>query len=273
MIPLSVPYLNGNELKYVTDCINSGWISSAGSYVKRFEDSVANFVGAKHGIACMNGTVGLHISQIICDVKPRDYVIVPNLTFVATLNSVRYIGASPILIDVTPCSWQMNLDLLENFLKTKTELRKENNRWFSFNKSDGKRISAIIIVHALGNITNIQRLVKISNKHHITLIEDSAESLGSYYNEKHSGTFGKAGIFSFNGNKIISTGGGGVIVTDDEELARRAKHLTTTAKVDPINYIHDSIGYNYRLVNILAAVGLAQMEQLPEILKRKKKHG
>tara|TARA_R110000737_G_scaffold352064_1_gene396480 strand:+ start:30908 stop:32041 length:1134 start_codon:yes stop_codon:yes gene_type:complete len=267
MIPLSVPLLNGNEWKYVKDCLDTGWISSAGSYVNQFEQMVADFVGAKYGIACMNGTAGLHIAQILAGVESGDHVIAPNITFIATLNAIKYTGASPILIDVNKDDWQMDLNLLADYLKQNTISK--NGQLIL--KETGRLIKAIMPVHVLGNVGNMDQLVEIAKKYNLAILEDSTESLGSYFNGKHTGTFGKFGVFSFNGNKIISTGGGGVIVTDDEELAKKAKHLTTQAKVSALDYIHDEIGYNYRLVNILAAVGVAQMEQFPELLKNKRK--
>ena len=270
MIPLSVPHLNGNEWKYVKDCLDTGWISSAASYVNQFETMVADFVGAKYGIACMNGTVGLQIAQIIAGVLPSDYIIAPNVTFIATLNSIKYTRANPILVDVFQDTWQIDLELLENFLNEFTELKLIDGKWHSYHKTDGKRVFAIMPVHVLGNMCDMDYLRRISEKHHLVVIEDSAEALGTTYNGRHAGTFGDLGVFSFNGNKIISTGGGGVIVTDNPVFAKKARHLTTQAKVSSMDYIHDEIGYNYRLVNILAAVGVAQMEQFPELLKSKK---
>jgi len=271
MIPLSVPLLNGNEWKYVKDCLDTGWISSAGSYVNQFEQDVAAFAGAKYGIACMNGTAGLHIAQILSGVTAEDHVIAPNITFIATLNAIKYTGATPILVDVDPSSWQMDLDLLEQFLSENTVEKRVDNIRYTYNRATNKRIKAILPVHVLGNVGDMDRLTALAEKYNIAIIEDSTESLGSYYKGKHTGTFGQFGVFSFNGNKIISTGGGGVIVTDDEALAKKAKHLTTQAKVSAMDYIHDEIGYNYRLVNILAAVGVAQMEQFPDLLKSKRK--
>ena len=271
MIPLSVPLLNGNEWKYVKDCLDTGWISSAGSYVNQFEQQVADFAGAKYGVACMNGTVGLHIAQILSGVTSGDHVIAPNITFIATLNAIKYTGAAPILIDVDPTSWQMDLDLLELFLKENVIVKEIDGNTFSFHKSTNKRIKAIMPVHVLGNMGDMDRLMEIANYFHLDIIEDSTEALGSYYKGQHAGSFGKFGVFSFNGNKIISTGGGGVIVTDDEELAKKAKHLTTQAKVSAMEYIHDEIGYNYRLVNVLAAIGVAQMEEFPALLENKRK--
>jgi dTDP-4-amino-4,6-dideoxygalactose transaminase len=232
---------------------------------------VADYVGAKYGVACMNGTVGLHIAQILSGVTSEDHVIAPNITFIATLNAIKYTGATPILIDVNSSDWQMDLDLLEKYLLENTTLKQTELGVFSFHNSTQKRVKAIMPVHVLGNIGNIDRLVEIAKKYHLEIIEDSTEALGSFYKGKHAGTFGKFGVFSFNGNKIISTGGGGVIVTDDEELSKKAKHLTTQAKASQMEYIHDEIGFNYRLVNVLAAIGVAQMEKFPNLLVNKRK--
>lgn len=265
MIPLSIPHLEGNEWKYVKECLDTGWISSAGEFVNRFEQQIAEFVGAKYGVACMNGTAGLHISQLLSGVEPDDYVIAPNITFIATLNAIKYTNANPILIDVYEGSWQMNLELLEEYLGNNTHQQHGE----CLLNTNNKRIKAIMPVHVLGNVGDMDKLMSIAQKFQLTIIEDSTESLGSYYKNKHSGTFGQFGVFSFNGNKIISTGGGGVIVTNDEVLAKKAKHFTTQAKVSAQEYIHDEVAYNYRLVNILAAIGVAQMEKFPELLKNK----
>lgn len=270
MIPLSIPKIEGNESKYVLDCLTTGWISSAGSYVTQFEEMVAKYAGAKYGVACMNGTVGLHIAQILLGVTTDDHVIAPNITFIATLNAIKYTGASPILIDVDVDNWQMDLDLLEKYLQENTETKTTTDGTFSFDKSTGKRVRAIMPVHVLGNIGDMNRMLAIAEKYHLDIIEDSTEALGSTFDGKHAGTIGKIGVFSFNGNKIISTGGGGVIVTDDEEIAKKAKHLTTQAKTSAMDYIHDEIGYNYRLVNVLAAIGVAQMETFEDTLQDKK---
>lgn len=267
MIPLSIPHLAGNEWKYVKDCLDTGWVSSAGAYVTQFENSVAEYAGSKYGVACVNGTSGLHLSMHLLDIKLGDHIIVPNITFIASANAASYTYAKPIFIDVHPQTWQMDLDLLEDFLASSTEIR---NDW-TYLKATNKPIKAIMPVHVLGNMCNMDRLVNICSSHNISIIEDASESLGSYWKGKHSGSFGKMGIFSFNGNKIITTGGGGVIVTDDEDLAKRAKHLTTQAKADPNTYWHDEIGFNYRLVNVLAAIGVAQMEQLDTFLENKRR--
>ena len=231
MIPLSIPKIDGNEWKYVQDCLNTGWISSAGSYVNQFEEMIAQYAGAKYGVACMNGTAGLHIAQILLGVNENDHVIAPNITFIATLNAIKYTGATPILIDVDADNWQMDLELLVNYLNTQTELRTTDAGTFSFDTTTNKRVRAIMPVHVLGNMGDMDSMVAIAKTYHLDIIEDSTEALGSTFNDKHAGTFGKLGVFSFNGNKIISTGGGGVIVTDDEELAKKARHLTTQAKV------------------------------------------
>lgn len=270
MIPLSIPKIEGNESKYVQDCLTTGWISSAGSYVNQFEEMIASYAGAKYGVACMNGTVGLHIAQILLGVSANDHVIAPNITFIATLNAIKYTGATPILIDVDADNWQMDLNLLEDYLKNQTELRATETGTFSFDITTQKRVRAIMPVHVLGNMGDMNRMLAIAKTYHLEIIEDSTEALGSTFEGKHAGTFGKLGVFSFNGNKIISTGGGGVIVTNDEDLAKKAKHLTTQAKVSALDYIHDEIGYNYRLVNVLAAIGVAQMETFPQILEDKK---
>lgn len=267
MIPLSVPNIGGNEWKYVKDCLDTGWISSVGSYVNEFEKKFAEYVGAPYAVACMNGTAALHIALQLCGVRRNDYVIVPNITFIASANSVTYTGASPLLIDVERDTWQMDTALLKRFLQEQTE-KKGNDLIL---RSDGRRIAAIMPVHVLGNMCDMDAIGEIAEEFGLTVVEDSTEALGSTYKGKHSGLFSKMSCFSFNGNKIISTGGGGMMVTEDEALAKKAKHLTTQAKADPMEYFHDEIGYNYRLVNVLAAIGVAQMEQFPDFLEKKKR--
>ena len=266
MLLLSGPNMGGNELKYITECLETGWVSSVGAYVDRFEKMSAAFTGTKYAVATSSGTAALHICLVMMGVNENDYVIAPNITFVATINTIKYTGASPILIDTDERSWQLDLDLLEEFLTNET-IQKQDT---CYHKKTGKRIPVVMPVHVLGNMCDMDRLLTLTQKHHLTIIEDSTEALGSYYKSRHAGSFGLLGTFSYNGNKIITTGGGGMIVTDDEALAKKAKHLTTQAKSDPFEYIHDAIGYNYRLVNISAAMGVAQMEQLPAFLKRKK---
>ncbi len=266
MLLLSGPNICGNEWKYVKDCLDTGWVSSVGSYVDQFEKMSAAFAGTKFAVATSSGTTALHICLIMTGIGAGDYVIAPNITFIATCNSIKYTGAEPIFIDTDENSWQMDLDLLEEFLENETEQREGVCHY----KADGKRIPAIMPVHVLGNMCNMDRLLALASKHNLLVIEDSTEALGSYYKDRHAGSFGLLGTFSYNGNKIITTGGGGMIVTDDETLAKKAKHLTTQAKSDPFEYVHDEIGYNYRLVNVAAAMGVAQMELLPEFIKRKK---
>jgi aminotransferase in exopolysaccharide biosynthesis len=266
MILLSAPNIAGNEWKYVKDCLDTGWVSSVGAYVTQFENMVAQFAGARYGIAAVNGTAALHISLMLAGVKRGDYVIVPNITFIASVNAISYEGAKPIFMDINPDTWQMDMDLLEKFLQEETDIVRDR----CVLKSNKKTVRAIMPVHVLGNMCDMDRLMALSRQYHLEVVEDATEALGSYYEGRHAGSFGKFGCFSFNGNKIITTGGGGVIVTDDEELAKKAKHLTTQAKSHPIEYIHDEIGYNYRLVNLLAAVGVAQMELLPGFIQRKK---
>lgn len=265
MILLSGPNISGNEWKYVKDCLDTGWVSSVGSYVTEFENLVAEFTGTKFGVATANGTAALHISLILSDIKPGDCVIVPNLTFIASANAIKYTGADPVFIDADPNTWQMDLNLLESFLEENARIEEKGARL----KSNSKLIKAIMPVHVLGNMCDMDKMLSIANKFNLMVIEDASEALGSYYNVKHAGSFGELGCFSFNGNKIITCGGGGAIVTNNEGLAKQAKHLTTQAKADSFEYYHDDIGYNYRLVNTSAAIGVAQMEQLDKFIQLK----
>ncbi len=265
MIPLSVPNISGNEWQYIKDCLDTSWVSSVGSYVNQFERVTAEYTGAKYAVATSNGTSAIQIALMLAGVKSNDLVIAPNITFVASINAIKYTGAKPILIDIDFDTWQMDVDLLEDFLINNTFV--DNNTCFY--KATRQVIRAILPVHVLGNIGDMDKLMFLSNKYHLHVVEDSTEALGSYYKGKHAGTFGLLGTLSYNGNKLITTGGGGMILTDDEELAKKAKHLTTQAKAKPDEYFHDEIGYNFRLVNVLAAMGVAQMEQLTTFLKRK----
>ena len=267
MIPLSIPNLAGNEWLYVKDCLDTGWVSSVGAYVNKFEKMVAEFAGVPYGVAAVNGTNALHLSLQLVGVRSRDFVIVPNITFIASCNAIRYTGADPILIDVDPNTWQMDLNLLADFLKKKTS---RNAKGELTVKGTRRRIAAVMPVHVLGNMCDMDRFMAICDQYGLPVVEDSTEAQGSTWKGRSAGSFGVFGCFSFNGNKLITTGGGGVIVTSDEQQAKMAKHLTTQAKSDDFEYIHDHIGYNYRLVNLLAAVGVAQMEQLPGFILRKK---
>lgn len=269
MIPLSIPHIAGNEWKYVKECLDTGWVSMAGAYVDKFEKIVAEYAGAKYGVAAVNGTAALDVSLKLVGVERDDFVIVPNITFIASANAVKYQSANPIFVDIDPKTWQMDLDLLEKFLEEQTYIVCKGEVCHSHHKASHRRVKAIMPVHVLGNMLDMYRLMRIAKKYHLEVVEDASESLGSYYKGKHSGVFGKIGVFSFNGNKIITTGGGGVIVTNNKKLAKRAKHLTTQAKKNPTDYFHDEVGYNYRMVNVLAAMGVAQMEQLLGFIEKK----
>ena len=269
-IPLCVPSLKGNELKYVKECIDTEWVSSAGLYVEKFELAVAKYTNTKFAIACINGTSALQVSLRIAGVKPNDEVIAPTLTFIAPINAIMYNYAYPIFMD-SDRYYNLHADKVISFIKNETFYK----NGFSYNKSTDKRVSAIIPVHVWGNACLLDDLVLLCNERNISIIEDASESLGTYYKEgnhigKHTGTIGTLGCISFNGNKIITSGGGGIILTDDEKLAAKARYLTTQAKDDPVRYRHDEIGYNFRLSNIQAAIGMAQMEQLDLIIERKK---
>lgn len=262
-VPLHRPVFEGNEKRYLTDCIDSNFVSSVGLRVTEFEDSVAAYAGARFGIATMNGTAALHASLILAGVERGDEVISQALTFIATCNAISYIGASPVFVDVDKGTLGMSPDALRLWLETNTH--QESGQ--AINRSTGARIAACVPMHTFGLPLRIAEIAKVCEEFGIPLIEDAAESLGSYVGSRHTGTFGRLSTLSFNGNKIITTGGGGMILTDDEELARRAKHLTTTAKVpDPWEFFHDEVGYNYRLPNLNAALGCAQMEKLPTML-------
>lgn len=266
-VPLHEPRFLGNEKKYVEECIDSTFVSSVGTFVDGFERQIAEFTGAKYAIATVNGTAALHIALMLSGVSKDDEVITQPLTFIATCNAISYIGAHPIFVDVDKKSLGLSAEKLEDFLRKNTEIRKNE----CFNKHTKRRIKAVVPMHTFGFSADIEGLVKVCEKYNLPLVEDAAESLGSYYKDKHTGTFGLFGALSFNGNKIITTGGGGMIVTDNENLAKKAKHITTTAKVNhPWEYDHDVIGYNYRMPNINAALGCAQMEALPEFLMRKR---
>lgn len=264
-IPLSIPNLCGNELKYLKECIDTNFVSSVGQFVCDFEKSFAKYLGVKRAVAVVNGTAALHLSLMVAGVGPGDEVLVPNLTFVAPLNAVRYLGANPILIDANPDNFSMCPNALSEFLRMNTHIIDGK----CINKTTKKQIKVALPVHVFGMAAELDNLLKICNDYNISLIEDASESLGSKYKGKYTGTFGLTGCFSFNGNKIITSGGGGMIVSDDEQVANRLKHLSTTAKTSALEFTHDEVGYNYRMVNLLAAVGLAQFENLDKFLKIK----
>jgi perosamine synthetase len=262
-IPLHRPVFEGNEKKYLIDCIDSNFVSSVGAKVVEFEQQVAKFTGAKYAVATVNGTAALHVALQLVGVERDDEVITQALTFIATCNALSYTGAQPIFVDVDLDTLGLSPVALRKFLVLHVEMRGEQ----AFNKATGRRIAACLPMHTFGLPCRIEEIAAICNEWGIPLVEDVAESLGSYVGKRHTGTFGKMATLSFNGNKVITTGGGGMIITDDAELAARAKHITTTAKVPhPYEFVHDEVGYNYRLPNLNAALGCAQMERLPEML-------
>ncbi|MCW8954537.1 MAG: LegC family aminotransferase [Sulfurimonas sp.] len=266
-VPLHEPRFIGNEKKYLNDCIDSTFVSSVGKYVDTFEAEFAKRVGAKYAVATVNGTAALHISLLLADVTKDDEVITQPLTFIATCNAISYIGAKPVFVDVDLDTMGLSPKSLEEFLKDNCEII--GNRCIS--KTTKKTIKACVPMHTFGHACKIEDIKDICDEWNIALVEDAAESLGSYHKNKHTGTFGKLGTFSFNGNKIITSGGGGVIVTDDETLAKRAKHLTTTAKIPhKWEYVHDEIGYNYRMPNLNAALLVAQLEKLDDFIDSKR---
>jgi len=268
-LPLHEPRFIGNEKKYLNEAIDSTFVSSVGKYVTQFEEMMANFVGSQYAIATSNGTSALHIGLKLVGVDENAEVITQPLTFIATANAIAYCNAKPIFIDVDRDTLGLSAEKLETFLEESTFINEKNE---CINKKTNKIIKACVPMHTFGHACKIDEIVTICDNYNIAVVEDSAESLGSYYKGQHTGTFGKVGVFSFNGNKIITTGGGGMIVTDDEALAKRAKHITTTAKVPhPYEYIHDEVGYNYRLTNLAAALGVAQMESL-ELFIEKQRH-
>ena len=266
-IPLSEPVLQGNEWKYIKECLDTGWISSAGSYVNKFEEMIASYVGVSHAIAVVNGTAALHLALIVAGVKEDDEVIVSTLTFIAPVNAVHYVGANPVFMDCDPATACLDVKKVQLFLLEECILADDG---FTYHKTTQKRVSAVIPVHVFGHPTDMDSLKKICAKMNIRIIEDATESLGSAYQGKKTGSLGDIGCLSFNGNKIITTGGGGMLVTNNKEWATRARHLSTQAKKDPFNYDHDEIGYNYRLTNIAAAMGVAQLEALEAYVARKR---
>jgi perosamine synthetase len=267
-IPLHEPRFKGNEKKYLIDCIDSTFVSSVGRYVDDFEKQLAAYTGAKYAVACVNGTAALHMAMIVGGVQKNDIVITQALSFIATCNAIAYIGASHLFVDVDLDTLGLSPDKLKSYL---TEFAEKKSDGYSYHKTTGQKIAAVIPMHTFGHPCRIDELATICDHYNISLIEDAAESIGSCYKNKHTGTFGKVGTFSFNGNKTITSGGGGAIVTNDEALAKRAKYLTTQAKVPHRwDFVHEEIGYNYRMPNINAALMVAQLEQLDGFLKSKR---
>jgi perosamine synthetase len=271
-IPLSVPNLKGRELEYVTRAVETEWISTGGPYVGEFEEKIASFLKAKGAVACQNGTSGLHTALHVCGVTSEHEVVVPTLTFIAAVNPVRYLGANPVFMD---CDDSLTIDVDKLLEFCQNECRFVDGRLI--NNKTNKHIKALIVVHVFGNMADMEKIMEIAGEFNLKVIEDATEAIGTYYIEgkykgKYAGTIGTVGVYSFNGNKIITTGGGGMIVSDDEKLLKEAKHLTTQAKSDELYYTHDAIGYNYRMTNLQAALGLAQLEQLEGFVKTKERN-
>ncbi|MED1801452.1 LegC family aminotransferase [Brevibacillus porteri] len=266
-LALHEPSFQGNEWVYVKECLDSGWVSSVGKYVDKFEQMLQEYTGMKRAVAVMNGTAALHVSLLLVGVEPEDEILIPTLTFIATANAVAYCGAIPHFVDCHEETLGLDPRKLELYLQEIAEVRPEG----CFNKQTGKRIKAVVPMHTFGHPVDLDYLLEVCVKYRLELVEDAAESLGSFYKGKHTGHWGKVSALSFNGNKVVTTGGGGAILTNDEELGRLAKHLTTTAK-KPHKWAfeHDQIGYNYRMPNINAALGCAQLEMLPEFIEQKR---
>jgi len=265
---LHEPYFCGNEWKYVKKTLDDNYVSSIGSFVDKFEDQIKKFTKSKYAISVVNGTEALHLGLVACGVKKNDEVFVPTITFAGTANAITYSGAVPHFVDSELETLGIDPIKLEKYLK---EISIKKGKFY-FNRKTNRRISAIIPVHVFGNICQIDEILKIAKKYNLIVIEDAAEALGSFFHNKHAGTFGMVGCFSFNGNKILTTGGGGAIITNNKLLAKKIKHLSTTAKInDPWEYIHDAIGYNFRMPNLNAALGSAQLENLNKFLQAKRK--
>lgn len=304
-VPLHEPFFGGHEKEYLLNCIDSTFVSSVGKYVDRFEDMIREYTGANYAVATVNGTAALHVALLMAGVKRNDLVITQPLTFIATCNAISYCGAEPVFLDIDRKTLGLSADALEEWLRENVDVVDKGlegresleglegsgmrlpsqpsqqrsvkpsqpslPQALSIHKSSGKRISACVPMHTFGHPCEIDRIVEICDRYHIPVVEDSAESLGSFYQEKHTGTIGRLGIFSFNGNKTITTGGGGMIITDDADLGKLAKHITTTAKMPhPWSFEHNMTAYNYRLPNVNAALGCAQMEQLSGFLADKR---
>jgi perosamine synthetase len=267
-IQLSIPNLTGNEKKYLLDCIETNFVSSVGPYVQKFEEEFAKFHEVKNAVAVMNGTAALHISLILSGVKKDDHVFMPSLSFIAAANAISYTGGKPVLIDSNWDTLSLCPKSLERFLSENYEVVEGT----CFHKKNKTKAKAIVVIHTFGNIAQMDEILEIAKKYKLKVIEDACEALGAKYKGKHAGTMGDFGCFSFNGNKIVTSGSGGMLLSKNDEDSLKAKHLTTTAKVDSLYFEHDEIGYNYRMVNVLAAIGLAQFERIEEFLETKKKN-
>ncbi len=266
-IPLAVPSFMGNEWRYVKECLDTGWVSSVGPFVDRFEREIAAYLGASHAVATSSGTAALHIALLIAGVRPDDEVLVPALTFIAPANAVRYVGAWPVVLDVDPDHWQLDPRRVEAFLRHECDVRDGLVR----NRRTGRQVTALLPVHVLGHPCDMDPLIALADEFGLRVIEDATESLGAKYRGRPTGLLGDVAGLSFNGNKLITAGGGGMIVTNDAAWAARAKYLTTQAKDDPVEYVHREIGYNYRLTNVLAAIGCAQLERVADYVAAKRR--
>jgi perosamine synthetase len=265
-IPNAVPFLGGNEWKYVKECLDTNWVSSAGPFVERFEREVAATVGVPHAVATVNGSAALHVALRAAGVGAGDEVVLPTLTFIATAGAVTHAGAHPVFLDSEPVSWGLDPARLEEFLHRECEARDGR----LVDRVTGRRVAAVLTVHLYGHPCDLDPLLELCRRWSLPLVEDSAEALGAAYRDRPVGCEGLAGCLSFNGNKIITTGGGGMVLTRDAGLAARVRALTTQARRDPLEWIHDEVGFNYRLTNLQAALGAAQLEQLPDFLARKR---
>jgi perosamine synthetase len=266
-IPLCVPEIRGNEWALIKECLDTNFVSSVGPFVERFEREIAERVGTSYAIATVNGTAALHIALLVAGIQPGDEVLVSTLTFIAPANAIRYVGAFPVFVDAEPDYWQMDPQKVSDFLER--ECRYANGELW--NKTTGRRVKAILPVHILGHPVDFDPILDAARKYNLVVIEDATESLGARYQERAVGHLGDIACLSFNGNKLITTGGGGMIVTDNAAWARQAKYLTTQAKDDPLEFVHGEIGYNYRLTNIQAALGCAQLEQLDAYIAAKRR--
>lgn len=264
-IPLSEPVLTGREWTYLKECLDSGWLSSVGAFVGRFERALAEYVGAPQAVGVVNGTAGLHIALRAAGVQPDEEVLVPTLTFIAPVNAVRYCQAQPVFIDADPRTWQMDTEKLQRWLEQGCEVREGVCR----NVRTGRRVRAILPVHLLGMACSMDRIVELARRFHLVVVEDAAEAIGVRYQQRHVGTWGDLGVFSFNGNKTVTAGGGGMVVAG-KPRADYLRYLTAQARDSQREYHHREIGYNYRLTNLHAAIGLAQLEQADRLLARKR---
>ncbi|MCH2209848.1 MAG: LegC family aminotransferase [Fuerstiella sp.] len=265
-IPLSEPYLHGKEWEYVRECLDTGWVSSAGPFVDRFESDIARYTDTSHAVATINGTSALHTALLAVGIEPEDEVLVSTLTFIASVNAIQYTGACPVLIDAEPTYWQMDPALVHNFLTRQCTVSSGSLR----NRVTGRRVRAIMPVHILGHPAELNDLTAIARKFDLAIIEDAAESLGAEYYNRKIGGFGDVTCFSFNGNKTITAGAGGMIVTNQAAIADRARYLTTQARSDPVEYEHEETGYNYRMSNVAAAIGAAQLECIDSVIAKKR---